>query len=187
MRTFFATLLAALVVVAPAYAGAPDKPEGLTVNDRARHMNVEGAPRFGWLPQDRDTGEKQTAYRITVATDDGDSVWDSGKVSSSQQSYVPYGGPALEPGAGYRWSVRTWDSTDRVSPAADGRFETGLSDGDWEGAQWIRRATTEADDYTLARTEIDVAAGKVTRARAYTAGVHTYELFLNGRRADRGN
>jgi alpha-L-rhamnosidase len=181
------TFLAFLVLAVPAQARAPDEPEGLTVNDRARHMNVEGTPRFGWLPQDRDTGERQTAYRITVSDDRGDTVWDSGKVSSSQQSYVPYGGPALEPGAAYEWSVRTWDRTDRGSPAAEGRFETGLSDADWEGAQWIRRATTEADDYTLARTEIDVARSKVTRARAYTAGVHTYELFLNGRRADRGN
>jgi alpha-L-rhamnosidase len=178
-------ILAALVVVAPAEARAPDAPAGLTVNDRARHLNVEGTPRFGWLPRDRDDGEIQTAYRITVRSHRA--LWDSGKVRSSQQSYVPYAGPALEPGAAYEWSVRTWDRTDRSSPPSEGRFETGLGDGDWEGAQWIRRATTEADDYTLARTEIEVGDSRVVRARAYTAATHTYELFLNGARADRGN
>jgi len=183
--------VAALAASAPPAAAeghAPDPPTALTVDDRERHLNVEGSPRFGWLPQDKDPGEAQTAYRITVRPQgSSEPVWDSGKVASDQQSYVPYGGPELEPGAAYGWSVRTWDRTDTPSPAAVGRFETGLGDGDWEGAAWIRRETNEADDYTLARTELQVADSPVVRARAYTAAVHTYELFLNGVRADRGN
>jgi alpha-L-rhamnosidase len=191
------TLVAATVMLAgsvlagapPALAAkghAPGAPIHLTVNDRAHPLNVEGTPRFSWLPQDRDPGEWQTAYRLTVSTADGDLVWDSGKVSSAEQSYVPYAGPPLRPGSAYEWAVRTWDRTGRQSPPATGRFETGLSDQDWEGAAWIRRATNEADDYTLARTEVHIGASPVVRARTYTAADHTYELFLNGRRADRG-
>ncbi|TYC21378.1 Bacterial alpha-L-rhamnosidase [Micromonospora sp. MP36] len=185
-----ATVVATVVAGAPpavaARGHAPDAPTALTVDDRTRPLNVEGAPRFGWLPQDADPGETQTAYRITVGEVGGDLVWDSGKVASDQQSYVPYGGPALRAGAAYRWTVRTWDRTDQPSPPATGVFETGISDSQWEGAAWIRRTTTEADDYTLARTEVRPTASPVVRARAYTAADHTYELYLNGIRADRG-
>src|SRR5690606_31531535 len=98
----------------------------------------------------------------------------------------PYGGPKLRSGAVYEWSVRTWDRTDRESPASGGVFETGISDHAWEGAKWIRRTTHDADDYTRARKELHIRDSPVVRARAYTAAEHTYELYLNGRRADRG-
>ncbi|MCW3845000.1 glycoside hydrolase family 78 protein [Micromonospora yasonensis] len=189
-------MIAAAAVVATVAAGAPPAsaapghaptaPAGLTVGDRTRPLNVEGIPQFGWLPRDVDPGETQTAYRITVTTAGGDLIWDSGKVASDQQSYVPYGGPALRAGTAYEWTVRTWDRTDQPSPPGSGAFETGISDSQWEGASWIRRATTEADDYTLARTEVRPNASPVVRARAYTAADHTYELYLNGTRADRG-
>lgn len=45
--------------------------------------------------------------------------------------------------------------------------------------------TREADEYTLARTEVDVPAGELVRARSYLAGSHTAELYLDGERADR--
>ncbi|MEU5722427.1 family 78 glycoside hydrolase catalytic domain [Micromonospora sp. NPDC047738] len=184
--TAVATVVAGAPPASAARGHAPGAPAALAVDDRARPLNVEGSPRFGWLPQDADPGETQTAYRITVSESGGDLVWDSGKVASDQQSYVPYGGPALRAGAAYQWSVRTWDRTDQQSPPGTGAFETGISDTQWEGAAWIRRTTTEADDYTLARTEVRPSASPVVRARSYTAADHTYELYLNGTRADRG-
>ncbi|GGO68291.1 family 78 glycoside hydrolase catalytic domain [Nocardioides deserti] len=188
------TLAATGLVVAPATGGpgraahAPDAPLALTVDDQTRPLNVEGAPLFGWQPQDRDPGEVQTAYQLRVLdASTGRTVWDSGKVASDEQSHVEYSGPALRSGDDYRWTVRTWDVTDRSSGwSAPATFETGIGDGDWEGASWIRRTTGEADDYTLARTEVPVADSPVVRARAYTAANHTYELFLDGKRADRG-
>ena len=48
--------------VAPAATGGPTH---LTVNDRARPLNVEGKPLFGWFPQDPDGNEIQTAYELT--------------------------------------------------------------------------------------------------------------------------
>ncbi len=178
-------------VVAPrasaAPGHAPDPPRALTVGDREHHLNVEGAPAFGWLPQDKDPGEVQTAYQVVVRDGRTNAVrWDSGKVASGDQSYVPYAGPALASGSPYTWTVRTWDRTDQASPAAKGDFATGIGDADWEGAQWIRRTTTDADDYTLARKVARIGPGRVTRATAYTAADHTYELYLDGKRADRG-
>ncbi|MFJ8581733.1 family 78 glycoside hydrolase catalytic domain [Micromonospora sp. NPDC093277] len=187
-----ATVTTAALVLAgasPAVAAkghAPEAPTDLLVDDRAHPLNVEGTPRFSWLPQDRDPGEVQTAYQLTVSEADGELIWDSGKVRSAAQSYVPYGGPALHSGAAYTWTARTWDRTDHASPAAGGSFETGIADHEWEGASWIRRNTTEADDYTLARTQVSIGGSPVVRARTYTAADHTYELFVNGQLADRG-
>ena len=56
----------ALVVGSPAWAAAPKAPLNLRIDDQARPLSVEGAPRFGWLPQDDDANEIQTAYEIEV-------------------------------------------------------------------------------------------------------------------------
>jgi alpha-L-rhamnosidase len=167
-------------------SSAPSAPTDLTVGDRARPLNVEGAPVFAWRPHDG-PNELQTAYQIVV-TRDGDPavVWDSGKVASSEQAYVGYAGPSLANQSSYSWSVRTWDRDGQASPWAErSSFDTGLADVEWE-ASWIRRNSVEPDDYTLARREFTVGASRVTRARAYVAASHQYELSLNGAVVDRG-
>src|SRR3954447_26037150 len=134
-------------------AGAPAQ---LTVGDQVRPLNVEGTPQFGWMPASSQGNDVQTAYQVTVTKPDGSAVWDSGKVASSAQSFVPYGGPALDNGAAYRWSVRTWDRDGGASDAATASFEMGLTDQGWSGANWIRRVTTgndSGDDWTLARKQ----------------------------------
>lgn len=134
-RVALVVIAAALVNAAPAHAD--DAPAKLTVGDRARPLNVEGAPRFGWMPP----SAVQTAYEIKVSRDGAD-VWDSGKDASSNQSYVAYSGPALQNGASYDWTVRTWDGAGAPSPyASAAHFDTGLTDSGWSGAQWIRRVT----------------------------------------------
>ncbi len=170
-----------------AAAGAPSAPSELTVGDRTRPLNVEGAPLFGWLPQDG-PNELQSAYQLEVSrAGDGAVVWDSGKVASGEQAYVPYGGPALAGQTSYSWRVRTWDRGGLESPWSEpAHFDTGLADSEW-GASWIRRESNEPDDYTLARKEIAVAATPVKRARAYVACNHQCELYLNGALVDRGS
>ncbi|UMG94497.1 family 78 glycoside hydrolase catalytic domain [Nocardioides sp. TF02-7] len=65
---------------------------------------------------------------------------------------------------------------------------TVLLEDDFSGdlAGWDSGAPTrEADEYTLARTEVDVPEGEIVRARSYLAASHTAELYLDGERADR--
>jgi alpha-L-rhamnosidase len=192
-RTTVATVMALavgpLALSAPAAwadsGHAPPAPTGLTVGDQPRPLNVEGAPTFGWLPRDRDTGEVQSAYRIRVS-DGRETVWDSGKVTSARQSYVPYVGVGLTHGAAYTWTVRTWDRTGLASPwSRPASFGTGLADADWQ-ASWIRRTTAESDDYTLARKDFTVGAEPVVRAVAYVAASQQYQLHVNGEVVDRG-
>jgi hypothetical protein len=170
----------------------PDSPVHLTVEDRTDPLAVDGVPRFGWLPQDRDGNEVQTAYQLVVTrAAGGHKVWDSGKVRSAEQSWVAYRGPALAPGTSYRWTVRTWDrrgAVSRYAPAAS--FDTGLTDADWSGAAWIRRQASgndAANEYTLARTVIPVGASRVVRARAYVSATGDWELRVNGGLVNRGS
>ena len=73
------------------------------------------APRLGWaLASDRrDT--RQAAYRILVAGTEDDVVsgrgtlWDSGRVASSETVDLPYAGAPLPPGAECVWAVQVWD------------------------------------------------------------------------------
>src|SRR4051794_32372205 len=56
---------------------APGAPQHLTVDDRREPLAVEGTPQFGWLPQDQDGNEVQTAYELRVSRG-SQVVWDSG-------------------------------------------------------------------------------------------------------------
>lgn len=163
------TVAAGGVVALPAASSAadgaaPGQPTGLVVDDVAGPLNAELSPRFGWLPTDTDGNEVQSAYEVEVRDAAGDVVWDSDKVVSDQQSYVEYDGSALEPGAAYAWRVRTWDRTDQASPWAEASFETGLGDGDWGGAEWIRRPPGNPD--ATGPLEIVDGKGRVTGTAA---------------------
>src|SRR5688572_16354626 len=94
----------------PSLATAPDD---LRVGDRARPLAVEGRPLFSWLPHDPAGNQVQSARQIHVWREGSSAIlWDSGKVRSSEPSYVEYAGPPLRPGAAYAWKVRTWNRED---------------------------------------------------------------------------
>ncbi|MER7177092.1 hypothetical protein [Streptomyces mesophilus] len=142
----------------------PQASAGTTVSGRVDPAAVDGTPAFGWLPRDTDANEVQSAYQLVVRDGRGRTVWDSGKVPGARQSWVPYAGEGLVAGAKYQWTVRTWDRRGDVSPyARPATFGTGLADGDWSGAQWIRRPATgnDADNqWTAARKVMRLSAGR---------------------------
>ncbi|HXY91212.1 MAG TPA: family 78 glycoside hydrolase catalytic domain [Acidimicrobiia bacterium] len=150
---------------------------------------------FAWRVRDARRGTVQSGYRIVVsrvragAHETAPMIWDSGRVWSAANAFVPYRGPALAPDAVYRWQVQTWDGSGRVSAfSAPGSFETGLRDEDWR-ADWIQRpasVTTEPDQYTYARREAVLDGSPIVRARAYVSGDQQYELYVNGTRAGKG-
>ena len=171
----------------------PRSPTLLTVDDVAAPLAVEGAPQFGWVTNDPDRGEIQTAYELVVGevpVGGGASrqIWHSGEVKSEQESYVTAPGLVLQPDRAYTWAVRTWDRTGRVGPFASGRFDVGLLDGDWH-ADWIRRPgapATPVEDYSLIRKQFVVGPSPIVRARAYMSAGQQYDLRVNGVRAAHG-
>lgn len=112
----------------------------------------EPVPRLSWVlgaadPDER--GLRQAAYQILAAggADDlaGDrgTLWDTGRVESSDTFHVEYAGRT--PAARQRvfWKVRVWDAQGRVSPWSDvAHFSVGLrAASDWGRAKWIADAT----------------------------------------------
>ena len=102
-------------------------------------------PRFFWQLSSDEDGQRQTAYRILVATsaallerDEGD-VYDSGKKHSGKNTHIVYAGKPLHAATAYYWKVKVWDVNRKASGwSRAATFITGLfTEADWKGAQWI--------------------------------------------------
>jgi alpha-L-rhamnosidase len=194
-------------------SGGPGEPDAFALGEAGPSpgppidLTVSGSPSpiglgiedvfFAWRVADATRGARQHAYRIVVlsrsaspgASVSAGALWDTGRVVSRDQAFIPYGGPPLEPDTPYRWTVQTWSSSDRPGPfASPTLFETGLRDEDWT-ASWIERPNNpqaEPDQYTYARTETTLPSSAVVRARAYVSGDQQYELYVNGTRTAKG-
>lgn len=103
-------------------------------------------PRLSWQLQDDRRYVKQKAYEILVAgsleqlNHNLASVWDSGRVESSESINVAYQGPDMESRRRYYWKVRMWDQDGVASGYSKPSFwEMGLlAASDWK-AKWIAR------------------------------------------------
>ncbi len=144
-------------------------------------------PRLSWALESSERDQRQSAYRLLVASSperlsrDEGNLWDSGKVASDETLNVVYKGKPLRSGQGAFWKVRSWDAEDKPSAwSRTATFDLGLFEpADW-GAKWIGRT----DDPTvlpspLLRKEF-VVAGRIRRARAYVCGLGYDELRING-------
>jgi len=113
-------------------------------------------PRLSWTVESSRRGQRQTAYRILVASDpkkldDGiGDLWDSGKVDSNRTAQIVYSGRPLDSQSTCYWKVRLWDKDGEPSRWSKPTFWTMglLNQDEWKG-QWIsfnasRRRDTEA-------------------------------------------
>ncbi len=121
-------------------------------------------PRLSWIVQSTHRGQKQTAYRVLVASspeiltrDEGD-LWDSGKVESDQTLHVEYAGKTLTSRMRCFWKVRVWDAAGNPSPWSEtAMWSMGLLKAeDWQEAKWIAR------DDPFQRAPIDRRYGYLT-------------------------
>jgi alpha-L-rhamnosidase len=169
----------------------PRPPVGLLTTGSASPVGVDpDDTQFAWRVTDGRRGARQTAYQLVVTGPGvtGATVWDSGRVVTGQQAFVPYGGPPLQPAGRYRWTVRTADGDGRWSaPSAPAHFTTGLRQSDWSGT-WLRPGppATGLEEYTYLRTTRPLPAGPITDATAYVAAAHKYQLWVNGAKLDTG-
>jgi alpha-L-rhamnosidase len=199
----------------PTEAGAPAAPAALTVDGLSAPLGIGlNDVFFAWHVEDPRRGAVQSAYRIVVTrpkiagllTGGSAVVWDSGRVPSAAQAFIPYGGPALTPDTTYNWTVQTWDGAGNPGPAsAPGAFDTGLADGDWQ-ADWIKRLTVEPppnnattfdiqsefgvwldeDEFSYVRHEAVLGPSPIVRARVYVSADQLYELYVNGTMVGKG-
>ncbi|MEU5262150.1 family 78 glycoside hydrolase catalytic domain [Amycolatopsis sp. NPDC021455] len=145
----------------------------LRVDNVVNPLSARATPSLSWKLRSARPGERQTAYRILVASsprllaEHRADVWDSGRVASADSVAVPYRGPATAAGKRNYWTVEVWGARGAVPAKADPAWwETGP---DWAGAKWITPDTGNAyawQDFVL---DVDftikaAAAGVVFRA-----------------------
>ena len=122
---------------------------------------ASSVPNFSWVVPSAGDGTLQVAYRIVLdklSSKEANAeafggvkkqVWDSGWVDSAQSVAVPYGGPALEAGADYGWSVELRLITTagrhlQTSKSAYKRFKTAGEMVDYATPQYPLLAKEEA-------------------------------------------
>ena len=98
------------------------EPTALKCEYRVNPLGIDAnPPRLSWILESSDRGQKQTAYRVLVASskeklkgDQGD-LWDSKKISSDQSVHVVYAGQPLRSRMRCHWKTRVWDKDGKVS------------------------------------------------------------------------
>jgi alpha-L-rhamnosidase len=182
MRTLW-TVVCFLLPAATAVAGV--EPAALRCEYRVDPLGIDVAePRLSWIVESAERGQRQTAYRVLVASSaeklaSGEAdLWDSGRVASDQTIHVVYAGRLLASRMACYWKVQVWDAQGRASPwSRPAAWTMGLlARSDWQ-AQWIADSKPAA----MLRREFQVG-GPVRRATIYATGLGLYELRLNGRR-----
>ena len=136
-------------------------------------------PRFTW---NCDAGKEQTAYRV-VAVCNGETIFDTGKVSSSFMHCV-YAGAPLKSRQRIHWNVRLWDENGSMEESEPAWFEMGLlHPADWQ-AKWIAGIDTAKEDRLNAdyfRRDFPVRR-PLARARLYATACGVYAPYINGHR-----
>ena len=164
----------------------------LTVNGLVDPVGIDPDDcSFAWQLRGPSRGSRQSGYRLTVyRTDPGHEniVWDSNVVHSSRQAFILYDGPSLTGNAAYQWSVQAVDDAGRPGPiSAKAPFVTAPREVDWV-AHWLHPAATsqQPNQVTYLRKVVRPPSGRLVRATAHVAAGHTYQLWINGQRADFG-
>ncbi len=152
-------------------------------------------PRLSWVMESKQRGQKQTAYRLLVASsskklkDNIGDLWDSGKCKSDNSIHIAYGGKKLQPRIRCFWKVRVWDKDGEKSAwSKSAMWSTGLfmtSEPSKEmiaelKAKWIGAGPDSSfKENPWLRKSFEIA-DKPEDSFAYVASIGFHELFVNG-------
>jgi len=185
-------------------ASEPSAPSGLVIevanNDKDVIVVDDYHPEFGWIMNDEDKNEYQTAYQILVASQEESlknnkvDMWDSGKIKSDESTNISYpdNGLKLQNGKMYFWKVRIWDKDGNVSPYSSvGRFIKSLSSTDWIAKPiWDNSNSLNEDvcDFAYFRKKISLPKRKINYAIAFVTSRDAriqkspaYKFYINGK------
>lgn len=153
-------------------------------------------PRLSWELDSPHRAQRQTSYRILVASSSATlaygqaDLWDSGPVASSASNQIVYSGSPLHSRQRCWWSVQVWDADGQPSLIATSWWEMGLLRvSDWQGT-WITMVDLppSPDDALPAlrpspylRKPFHVAK-PVAQARLYATARGLYSAHINGQR-----
>lgn len=172
-------------------------------------------PRLSWSVTSSARAQRQTAYRLLVASapehlasDRGD-LWDTGKVASDESIHLPYAGEALRSSQQVFWKVRVWDRDGQSSGwssvatwtmglggerawqaqwiTAPAGAEAGLGDCDWIWYPEGDPAKAAPPGTRAFRRSVVLGPdAQVEAAQMLVAADNQFTLFLNGERVGSG-
>ena len=126
---------------------------------------------------------------VLLQKNQGD-LWDSGRVASSQNVWIEYGGQPLVSGQRAYWKVRIWSDAGAALPWSELAFWSMglLQASDWH-SKWIgeRAPTGVAEGTPLPFPQLRKTfelKQKPSRAVAYVNALGYYELYINGTKVD---
>ena len=196
LLTILSVLLPLTALVAKKKEVKPDvSVSWLRVENLEKPMGIDtDQPRFSWNILSDKQDVKQTAYQIIVTTDKGE-VWNSGRVDSDQQLWVPYGGLSLKSNTHCTWKVKVWTTAGETAWSSEKHFSIGLLDeGKWSG-YWIglerllpneERGMHTRMAARYLRKVFQLKDKAIKRATAYVAGIGLHEFYVNGQRMGDG-
>ena len=99
-------------------------------------IDVEN-PRFSWEVSSDQNQVYQSAYRIIVKKETGETVWDSGKTERKDTIEIKYNGKALVSAQKYHYQIISWNQDGEEAESQTQFFQTAFfHTTDWE-AEWI--------------------------------------------------
>jgi alpha-L-rhamnosidase len=185
-------------------AGSPAQPFDLSVEYQPIDWSGsppfvdEPVPRFSWKVQEPEPSLRaveQIAFQLVVSQET-QVMWDSGRVSSNETLFIPYGGMNgntagnfLASDTLYEWKVRIWtlsSSGVNESDYASGSFATALMGSSEWPSPWMSSLTNHKQfraEFTLPSSGGGMLPLRVPiRATAYFVGLGYGRLYLNGQR-----
>ena len=149
---------------------------------RPGEFTVNAAPVFSWKMACRRQGAFQSACQITVKDENGEILWDTGKVFRRDSAAVEWAGEPLRSRQRGTWSLTVWDDAGASQNTGDIPFEATLfHNRDWQ-ARWIyfdgnNPAFSAPCPYF--RKKFTLAEDPV-RARLYISAKGLFEASING-------
>ncbi len=140
-------------------------------------------PRFSW---NCESGIKQTAYQI-ICKRKNEVAWDSGKVTSSAMTHIPYAGSSLHSRERITWTVTLWDENRQPGEPASSWFELGLLQPSEWTAKWIsgNYKPNKKQRYPVDCFRRQFSANKeIVSARLYATARGVYDVTINGQRME---
>lgn len=199
MNSLLVILLAMLSLSASAAKKKVVKPDvsvgNLRVENLDNPLGIDTAePRFSWQIASDKQNVRQTAYQIIVNDDNGE-IWNTDKIDSDQQLWIPYAGKKLQSNTHCTWRVKVWTTAGESEWSNHARFSIGLLDeGKWSG-YWIglerllpgeERGMHTRMAARYLRKDFQLKDKEIKRATAYVAGIGLHEFYVNGQRMGDG-
>ena len=140
-------------------------------------ITISGKPTFCWNYEDG-SDEEQVSYQIICTSEDGEILYDSGVIRSSEMTDISYEGKPLPSRSFINVEVKTLSNKGSSSEMKT-HFETTLKDSEWHG-KWTSIPDNFNGGTLYFRKQFQLKEKEIKRARCYICGIGYHEFYLNG-------